>query len=310
MSQKVRRKKGKNRVKISFAVTVLVLVGITGVAYYFSFRVPSYSIPSNLPQYTGLVGKYAPADSLQVNYENLTGVRSHNASAVPNRQLVNLLEPVVTVHMNAVQQQVEVTVLNTQLAINSTATAAVVNTGAYSNLTKALATSGLTPDEEQGFSFYRVNDSSNGRTKTEWLTLNPEGSSVLFAEGGPDAKTVILKMLSVWQGTSPSVLSVQNITRLLYPVDGTSHLAFSIQNFTGEVLTSRMGLVSVDVVGQQVQLTHVVRFSSSGVASSEVGQVQAVYRFARDFSLYEENVKAVQDFAFGSLQEAVALAGG
>jgi hypothetical protein len=306
----MKRKKGKNRIKISFAATILVLSAVTVVFYAFSFRTPQYSIPSSLPEYGGLIGKYAPADSLDVSFTNFTAIRAINASAVLNRQLLNLVNPAVTVHYNAVRAQILVTVLNSAQSINSTATAALLSGGAYGNISRVLSTSSLTPDVEQGFSIYRVNDSSNGRTKAEWLTLVQGGSSVLFAEGGTDAKSVMLRMLSVWQGTAPSILSVKNVTRLLYPVSGTSHLAMSIENFTAEVLSSRMTLIAVDVSGNAVQLTHVVKFSSTSVASSQVSAVKSVYRFSGDFSQWEENVKAVQQYSIGSLQQAVALAGG
>ena len=305
----MKRKKGKNRVKISFAATILVLSAISVVAYSLSFRVPSYSIPANLPPYGGIVGRYAPSNSLQVTFANFSAIRGYNASAVPNKQLVNLIKPSVTVHMNAVEAEILVTVLNSALRINSTGTAAVLSAGAFSNMSQALSKSGLNPVEEQGFSLYRVNDSSNGRTKTEWMTLNPGGSSVLFAEGSVDARAVVVSMLSVWQGNTPSILSLRNVTRMLYPVGGASHLALSIQNFTGEVLSGNGGVVAVDVVGQEVQFTHVVRFISSGAASSQVGQVQAVYRYANEFSQWEEFVKATQTYSMTNLEGAVALTG-
>jgi len=305
----VKRKKGKNRVKISFAATILVLSAISVVAYSLSFRVPSYSIPANLPPYGGIVGRYAPSNSLQVTFANFSAIRGYNASAVPNKQLVNLIKPSVTVHMNAVEAEILVTVLNSALRINSTGTAAVLSAGAFSNMSQALSKSGLNPVEEQGFSLYRVNDSSNGRTKTEWMTLNPGGSSVLFAEGSVDARAVVVSMLSVWQGNTPSILSLRNVTRMLYPVGGASHLALSIQNFTGEVLSGNGGVVTVDVANQEVQFTHVVRFISSGAASSQVGQVQAVYRYANEFSQWEEFVKATQTYSMTNLEGAVALTG-
>ena len=305
----MKRKKGKNRVKISFAATILVLSAISVVAYSLSFRVPSYSIPANLPPYGGIVGRYAPSNSLQVTFANFSAIRGYNASAVPNKQLVNLIKPSVTVHMNAVEAEILVTVLNSALRINSTGTAAVLSAGAFSNMSQALSKSGLNPVEEQGFSLYRVNDSSNGRTKTEWMTLNPGGSSVLFAEGSVDARAVVVSMLSVWQGNTPSILSLRNVTRMLYPVGGASHLALSIQNFTGEVLSGNGGVVTVDVANQEVQFTHVVRFISSGAASSQVGQVQAVYRYANEFSQWEEFVKATQTYSMTNLEGAVALTG-
>ncbi len=305
----MRRKKGKSRIKISFAATILVLTSLTILAYSFSFRVPSYSIPSNLPPYGGLIGRYAPADSLQVSFENVSAVRAINASAVPNIQLLNLVNPKITVHMAAVKAQVYVTILNPSLHINNSGLAAVLNSGAYSNLSRALSYSALTPESQQGFSLYHVNDSSNGRTKAEWMTLVPSGSSVVFAQGGADAKAVVLRMLSVWQGDSPSVLAVRNVTRMLYPIGGTGHLALAIQNFTGEVRTGRMGVFAVDVAAQRVQLTHVVRFVSQSVASSQVGQVQAVYKFSNEFSQWEECVAAVQSISMTNLQGAVRLAG-
>jgi hypothetical protein len=309
----VKRRKSKNRVKISFAATILVLVAVTAIAYSLSFRIPTFSVPANLPPYGGLIGKYAPADALQVSYDNLTAVRALNGSAIPNTQLVNLVKPAVTVHYAAVRAQVLVTILNTALKINNTGTAAVLDTGAYANLSKALTTSNITPDQEMGYTLYQVNDSSNGRTKTEWLTLVPSGTTVVYAEeraaGSADAKTVILRMLSVFDGASPSILSVQNVTRMLYPVSGTDHLAIAIQNFTGEVQTSSMGVVTVDVSNQEVQLTHVVRFMSTGQASSQVGEVKSVYKFASDFSQWEESIKAVQSLSLTSLEEAVQLTG-
>lgn len=305
----MKRKKGKSRVKVSFAATILVLAVITVIAYTSSFRVPSYSIPSNLPPYGGIIGRYAPIDSLQVSFDNLTAVRALNSSAVPDTQLVDLLNPKVTVHMSDVEAQVLVTILNPALSINNTGTAAVLDGPAYSNLSRALSGSTLAPVSERSFAFYRVNDSSNGRTKAEWMTLVPGSSSVVFAEGGSNAMGVILQMLSVWQGQTPSILTSQNVTRMLYPVGGTAHLAVSIQNFTGEVLSSRMGVLAVDVAGQQVQVSHVVRFSSVGVASSQIGAVQNVYKFASDYSQWEECVKADETFSMASLQEAVALSG-
>jgi hypothetical protein len=69
-------------------------------------------------------------------------------------------------------------------------------------------------------------------------------------------------------------------------------------------------VVAVDQSGSQVQLTHVVHFASASYASSQVSEVQAVYRFATDISTWEENVKAIQNYAATNLEGAVALAGG
>ena len=305
----MKRKKGKNRTKISFVATILVLSIAAFVGYALSFRIPSYSIPSNLPQYGGLIGRYAPADSLQATFANYSAIRAINSSAVPNKQLLNLVNPAVTVHMDAVDASVMVTILNTQEHINNTGTAALLDPGAYANLTGALGGSKLVASNYGGWSFYYVNDSSNGRTKAEWLAPIPGASSVVFAEGSADAKAVIQRMQSVWQGSTPSILTAMNVTRMLYPISGTSHLALSIQNFTGEVLTSKAGVVAVDYTNQQVQFSRVVNFRSAGYASSQVSQVQAVYRFANDFSIWDENVKAVQNYSPTNLENAVGLAG-
>ena len=309
MSPKVRRKKGSKRVKISFVATILVLTAIALIAYSFSFRIPSYSVPANLPPYGGLMGKYAPFDSLQVSFANLTAIRTENASAVPNKQAVNLDNPEVIIRTAAVESQVFVTLLDTKSGINNTATVAVLASGPFSNLTQGLLHSNLVPDREGMFSIYHVNDSSNGRTKGELMALIPGDSSVVFVENAADAKATILRVLSVREGQVPSILTVQNITRMLFTVGGTDHLAISVQNFPGEVLTSRIGLLTVDATGGRVQLTHVVQFASPNLAGSQVGRVQAVYRFASDFSQWEECIKAVETLGFSNLQGVVHLAG-
>jgi hypothetical protein len=305
----MKRKKSKNRVKISFAATILVLTTVALIAYSFSFRIPSYSIPSNLPPYGGPMGKYAPFDSLQVSFANLTAIRAENASAVPNRQVVNLANPGVQVRTAAVESQVLVTLLDPASGINNTATVALLAKGSFSNLSQGFVQSNLVPDHEGTFSIYHVNDSSNGRTKSELIALVPGDSSVVFVENAADAKATILRVLSVREGQVPSILSVQNMTRMLYAVRGTSHLAISIQNFRGEVQTSRIGLLTVDAASGSVQLTHVVQFASPSDAGSQVGRVQAVYRFAGDYSQWEECVKAVETLHFSDLQGIVHLAG-
>jgi hypothetical protein len=305
----MRRKKSKNRVKISFAATILILTAAAIISYTFSFRIPTYSIPPNLPPYGGLMGKYAPFDSLQVSFANLTAIRAQNASAVPNGQLVNLANPEVIVQTAEVQSQVFVTMLNTASGINNTAMVDVLSKDAFTSLSQGFANSNLVPDQEGGFSLYNVSDNSNGRTKGELITLVSGDSSVVFVENAADAKATILRVLSVREGQVPSILTVQNMTRMLYTVGGTNHLALSLQNFPGEVLTNKIGLLAIDTSGGQVQLTHVAEFSSSGEAGSQVGRVQAVYRFASDFSQWEDYVKAVEMLPFTSLQGSIHLAG-
>jgi len=305
----MRRRKSKNKVKISFVGTILVLTTVALIAYSFSFRIPSYSIPTNLPPYGGLIGKYAPFDSLQVSFANLTAIRGENSSAVPNKQVVNLVNPGVIVRTAGVESQVLVTLLDIASGINNTATVAVLANGPFSNLSQGLAHSNLVPDQVGSFSLYHLNDSSNGRTKGELMALVPRDSSVVFVENAADAKATMLRVLSVREGQVPSILTVQNMTRMLYSVGGTNHLAISIQNFPGEVLTSRMGLLTVDATGGSVQLTHVVQFASPVYAGSQVSRVQAVYRFASDYSQWEECVKAVETLHFSNLQGTIHLAG-
>jgi len=237
----MRRKKSKNRVKISFVATILVLTAVALIAYSFSFRIPSYTIPTNLPPYGGLIGKYAPFDSLQVSFANLTAIRGENSSAVPNKQVVNLVNPGVIVRTAGVESQVLVTLLDTASGINNTATVAVLANGPFSNLSQGFARSNLVPDQVGSFSLYHVNDSSNGRTKGELMALVPRDSSVVFVENAADAKATMLRVLSVREGQVPSILTVQNMTRMLYSVGGTNHLAISIQNFPGEVLPAGWG---------------------------------------------------------------------
>ena len=282
-----RARRKSNRVKISFAATILVLALVTVLAYTFSFKVPQYSIPSNLQPYTGLVGMYSPTDALQVTFDNLTAIRAINASAVPDKQLVNLVTPRVKVDIGQVSDQVLVTLLQAGTKVNNSAVAAILSQGAFSNMSNALARSGFTPVRYDGFDLYNVSDHANGRTTGEWMTLVPSDSAVVFSEGTSGAQATVMKMLDVREGKSPSILSFQNVTRMLYPVGGVNHLALSIQAFPGQVLTSDMGVVAVDDVSGSVQLRSVIRVANSAFASSQVSYVQSSYRNARDFSQYD-----------------------
>ncbi len=304
-----RGRKRSNRVKLSFAATILVLTLITVIAYTFSFGIPQYSIPSNLAPYTGLIGRYGPSNALQVTFDNFTAIRAINSSAVENTQLIDLLEPAVRVYTGSVSAQVLVTLLGTSPKVNNSATAAILSQQAFSNISQAFSRSNLVPDQEGPFRLYNVTNNANGRTRNEWITLVPPDSAVVFSEGTSGAKTTVTSMLNVWQGSAPSILSLKNVTRMLYAVGGTDHLAVTIQTFPGQALTSTMGVVAVDVASGTVQLSNVVRFANATYASSRVDEVKAVYRYAADFSQYEECIKAVEMFPQSSLQEAVGLAG-
>jgi hypothetical protein len=305
----LKRKKKGNRVKISFLATVLVLSAAAIISYSFSFGVPSYSVPNDLPPYGGPIGEYAPTDSLQVTYDNFTGIRAENVSAVQNTELLNLVAPATRVNMSQVGVRILITILNRTMNINNSATVAILSSTAFANLSRGFATTNLSPTNVLSFNFYNVTDDSNGVAKHEWMTLDPAKSAVLFAEGGADAKASLTRIVSVREGIIPSVLSQMNVTRMLYVVGGTDHLALAIQAFQGEVRTSQMGVLSVDVVSGHVRVSHVVEFANSSYASSQVGQVQAVYKFASDFSKYEENVRADEIFPFSNLMGAVNLAG-
>ena len=304
------KRKKSNAIKISFAATIVALSLVTVIAYYFSFGVPQYSVPSNIPPYGGMAGMYGPADALQVNFANYSAIRAINSSAVPDRQLLDLTQLGVMVLFKAVSAQVLVTLLSKAPKINNSATVAVVSAAAFSNLTNAFASSGMTPVRQGAYSLYNLTDSANGRVKNVWITLVPSDSAVVFSEGTSGAEATVNKLLGVREGTTPSILTLQNVTRMLYTIDGTDHLAFSIQAFPGQVLTSDMGVVAVDVASGSVQLSNVVRFTNSSLASSQTAEVKSVYRYAADFSQYAECIKAIETYSFTNLQQAVGLAGG
>ncbi len=300
----MKRRRRSNRVKISFIATILALTTVVLISYSFSFRTPTYSIPSNLPPYGGPIGRYGPSDSLQVVYDNYTGVRLHNASAIPNRQEIRLSNPTLKVNTVSFRMRLEVTLLHP----NDSATVAFLDSATFSNLTEWFTSSKLVPDDELGFALYHVNDSGLGRVKPEWMTLVASDSAVVYSEGTSLAKDTLLRVLSVRTGGLPSILSLQNVTRMLYAIGGTGHLAVSIQNFPTEVLTNQMGLLAVDVTSGRVSISHVVRFATSDFAASQISRVKAVYIDVTDVSQYEECVKGVEYKGFSSLQGAVHLA--
>jgi len=204
----LKRRKNNNRVKVSFAATILILTAAALIAYTFSFNIPSYTIPSDLKPYTGVFGMYSPSNSLLVTFDNFTAIRAINQTAVPNSQLLKLTKPAVTVHMSSVSSRTFVTLLNSTTKVNNTATIAFVSQGAFSNLSLGLSDSGVPSVPLNGFDTYNVTDTSNGLTKHEWISLVPEDSAVVFSEGASPARTTIGEILQVRQGLSPSILSV------------------------------------------------------------------------------------------------------
>lgn len=306
-----RARSKKNRVKVSFAATIAVLTLATIFIYYFSFGTPKYSVPSDLPPYGGVVGKYGPSTALQVTFDNFTAIRAINSSAVSNnRQLLDVLHPAIKVYVGSVSAQVLVTLLGDHPKVNNSGTAAILGQGAYASLAQAFSASGMVPVRDGQFSLYNITDDANGVMRNLWITLVQQDSAVVFAEGTSGAQTTVTRMLQVWEGQSPSILTLQNVTRMLYTVGGTNHLALSIQTFPGQVLTSNMGVVAVDAPSTGgVEVSNVVRFANATYASSQVDRVKASYRYAGDISQYEECVKAIEAYSIGSLQQAVRLAG-
>ena len=75
------------------------------------------------------------------------------------------------------------------------------------------------------------------------------------------------------------------------------------------MLTSTRGLLAVDVVEGRVQLSHVVGFPTPEQASSNLSNMKVVYKFAADYSFYQEFIKADELLAFSNLEGAVNLAG-
>lgn len=303
---KKKRKNGRLFV-VSFLLTVVVLIGLV-VALSLAptaFSVPSYKLPTTIPNFPTAWARYVPSGVLSVSVINYTLIRQLNSSAVPRDNLLELVTPRENLTSNMVNALVSVTYSTP----NATASIIYMPKSAFQQF--------ATPIEEAYThylngkpAFYYSASQEGNQSQSGWLVLVPSDSIVAFAFGSSPAEQAINLCLEAANGTTANILHQTNIQQVLYILNGTeNHLSFQIQNFPGLVSTGNMTALSVDDVGASIHVSYVVEFQNATLAKSQEVYMRDSYLSAASFAQYEQYLKALEYQPFSQMQFAVRLAG-
>lgn len=299
------KRKQKGSLALGFAATVGVLSILTVGLYLSSSYVPQLPIPDKLPTYGGVLGRYVPQNFLQVTLDNVSAIRLVNNSFVNNQVFLNLDEPKLSMNSTDVNLRLSIAFSQPNASVNIV----LLNPLAFKKATLAFESTTSPSSRNANFTLYTVIDRTEKTPTGYWITTLPKDYALAYSAGALPALQVLDNIIGVYNGTAPSILARQDIDRMLYTVDGPSHLALGIQNFAGVVRTGQVTLIAVDTARQSAYISYVVKFSDSDQASSQVGRVKSVYLSAHQFVVYDELVKAVEIQPVSNLRVAIGLAG-
>jgi hypothetical protein len=305
-----RRKSKRGGVALGFVLTVGILSLLTLALLESNPGVIVVPIPDKLPTYSGFLQRYAPTDALQVSFDNLTAIRAVNKSAIANQQFFALDQPHVSMDTTSISWRLTIGLSNP----NATVTIATLDQRSFDNASALLTTAGsssaIPTDKVGNVTMYAAAGKVSGEVQAYWLAMLPADRALVYSPGANDALQGLKHVLGVQLGTVQSILTRNDVDRMLFAVNGTQgHLALGIQNFAGTVRTGNATLISVDADHTSAYISYVVRFADASEASSQVGAVKSAYISAHQFFLFGELVKAVEVQPFSQLRVAVGLVG-
>jgi hypothetical protein len=295
--------------RISFAATILVLTVLALLGYAFfppNNGVIVRHIPPSFPQSSGIIGDFTPSDAVQVSFNNFTAVRSINSSALPVGNYLSFTKPDENVTSQSIDERVTVVLSKPNATVDIT----ILNNAALSRLEAAFA-GALTPAAQIGVHpAYSTNSLINKTVVDTWVSFVGSISALVTCYTPGAGQSALTRVLSVLDGSTPSILTIEGAQRLLYVANGTGgHLGLSIQNFAGAVTTGKMTLVTVDSHPTDLSVNHFVEFSNVTQAQSQVTYFKQVYIGSNKFESYDEVLVAIQPQSLGSIVQAIAEVG-
>jgi hypothetical protein len=301
-----RKKSKKGGLALGFIAAVGILSILTVGLYISGTGIPVVQIPSPLPKYGGLLGKYVPSNALQVSFDNLTAIRAINRSVVSNLSFLSLKEPNVTISTSELSARLAISLTKP----NASVEAAFLARDVFRNLAAAFGTTSVPSLQVGNFTLYTVAGRNASALKAYWITLIPKDMAVAYSPGALPALSALEQIIGVYNGSISSILTNQDISRMLYAVNGTrGHLALGIQNFAGVVRSGQATLIAVDAAQQSAQISYVVRFVDSTQAAGQTGAVKKAYLSAHQLVRFDELVKAVEIQPASNLRVAIGLFG-
>jgi hypothetical protein len=296
-------------VSISFGITLLLLslAAVLGFALFPSGNgVIVKHITGEVPSYTGVLGEFAPSNALQVSYNNFTAVREINSTALPLGNYLNFTRPSVSVTTQSIEQRVSV-VLSVP---NATVDITLMDSVPLDNLQASFSAS-LTPAAHAGsHDLYMATALVNRTVVQTWVAFVHSPDALIFCSSSGTAEAAMSQVLSVFDGSTPSLLSNTVTGRLLDVANGTDgHLGVSIQNYAGVVTTGQMTLITIDNLNTSLSVNHFVAFSNQSEAQSQIDYFKRVYIGSEKFESYDDVLVAIQSQPLKSLVEAIGLVG-
>ncbi len=297
-------------VPLAFAATLALLFGgllIILLSPSTPGNVYTKHLPQTIPSYAGPIGRYAPADSLQVSLVNVTAVGAINGSILSNSPFLSFSDPKFRINNSDIGVRISIA-LNSP---NATVSIAMLNAGAYRVVSLAFNSSSLPQSRVGNYILYNVAETSSGTPTPTWVTMSALDDSFLSSEGALPALDAIKTVLNVAEGSAPSILTRDDIREMLYTVNGTSnHLGLGVQNFPGAVQTAKMTLVSIDrTTSSTLTVNYVVNFADPTQAQSQIPYVMRVYLGAERFTTYDQLVQATAVQPLAALAKVIVLVG-
>lgn len=300
------RRKRSRAFLYSFVITIAALTSLFGFFYSSSLGPQRSSLPENIPSYDTLWGRYTPSNVLSVSFENLTMLHAINSSLPPEKVILHVISPEILLNNSEVRAIASITLVSP----NATVDVAFVRKPTFERFSQLLAKGGQSPTNFGDSTLYEVQVNPGTNAQPGWVAVVPRDNAIAFSAGTADARSAIIELLNVLYGDSPSILSRADVTRMLYTVGGGGgHLGIQVQNFPGVVRTGEATLVSVDSVGGSVQVSYVVEFVDSKTAMAQYGAVKSAYLSSRQFTIYDNFVKAVEYQPISAVEGAIRLVG-
>jgi hypothetical protein len=307
----LKRKKKSNRVALSFAATIIGISVAVGLVIALPPPAPGNvairHIPQSLPAYTGVLGEYAPADAVQVSFNNLTAIRAINASVVSTSEYLAFQDPALSISVSDVRSRLSIVLSKPNVTVN----VAFLSQTAFATVSSGFNSSNVPRSRQGNYTFFSAAEVTSSAVPVgTWVTMKQTDRAFISCTGALDAFDALGRILLVRNGSSSSILDRQDVHRMFFTVNGTAgHLALGIQNYPGAVTSGTMTLISVDNLGRSLALDYTVGFSSSSVAQSQLGYAMKVYLGAFRFTSYDEFVQATEYQPTSALKSAIAQAG-
>ena len=288
---------------MGFAVTVGILFSLFFGLILVRPGIPTFTLPTSIPQYSAEWGPYIPANTLLFGWENYTAIREYNASYPTQYSvLFNILDLNLKLRPAAINSVITVSFAQP----NESIAFAFVNQAAFDNFTTALVPFGPSAVQAGSNSMYYVRNNLNGQIQFGWLGIIPASRGIAFVVGNAGAKEALTNCLTLKPGNS--LISETGVRRMLYIANGTSgHLALGVQQFPGVVPAANSTMTVVDHSGSQVEIRRILEFNSTNDAVGQYDNVKNGYLNSNQFAVYSSYVLATQYAAITDVSGAVRL---